>query len=540
MKIFKYLASVLGIFVVMLLVGAYSPSAKAATPVGCTQSLPYYNSGGGSPYFANLETYEYSGGYLVLHMKRNMPVDNSLDWRPNFIVVDDSCATYSFTNIGKLNFIDPSVQNISIRFTSPTAYAFWNDDTNTVLTCGACSGNVPFLLGDFFKIRLHNSVTYFGDFIGETTSTALNIKENPTLAPVLTATLPKPAPCTALSSSGSLIDSTYERAEYDGNNLLRIHFRHDPFQLGDFQVVLNQYDSGCVTKVVALNKTIFFDSFIKYFSIRFTDLTHYQIWNDDSNVPVTCINSCSGAFTAVTFNGLPATYTSFGGSNDSSSFTSTPFPLQQLDATPPVVVIAPPTEIDPEGNLPKGTLLKIDVTVTDTDGSGVATTVIKFDNVVVANGVTIDTSTLALGTHTISVTATDVAGNVTTTTFTFTLIANCASAIADVNKAYADGWITEEKTRKYIVRDITKACEWQAKHQDGSDDDDDKEDADNDDEDDDNDNDSPDAYKLRDQVIKKFNDVVKHLSKGHRLKNSNQAARDLITADINSIIANIK
>src|SRR3989344_7315164 len=185
-------------FVVGVVVGG-TPGARAENAVGCQQSLLYVYTDVSNPYFANFESVEYLNGYLAIHIQLTHTPTSDERWFPSFQFVDDACNTLQLGTTGELFGIGAT--NVSLRFSSPTNYTFYDDDTNLPLTCSRCTGTIQ-NLGDYFKVRLHNVAISGNGLIGDTMSSAHNIKEFPAPVPVLTDTLTKAAACPAMPTSG--------------------------------------------------------------------------------------------------------------------------------------------------------------------------------------------------------------------------------------------------------------------------------------------------------------------------------------------------
>ena len=83
--------------------------------------------------------------------------------------------------------------------------------------------------------------------------------------------------------------------------------------------------------------------------------------------------------------------------------------------------------------------------------SGVASVTAKLDSKAVKNGQTIDLLKYKLGTHKLTVTAKDKAGNMATTTTTFTIKATTSSTITSVNRLYADHRIKSRAVRDRLL-----------------------------------------------------------------------------------------
>ncbi len=107
-----------------------------------------------------------------------------------------------------------------------------------------------------------------------------------------------------------------------------LHFRHTPFQDGDFNLHINEHDESCAKIRNLYGRDVFFSNYAEYFSIRFTSPTHFKLWNDDLNIPIVCINNCerdipsSSEDSYVSISAIP--FLSQG-----ASFTSTAFPIKE-------------------------------------------------------------------------------------------------------------------------------------------------------------------------------------------------------------------
>jgi hypothetical protein len=86
------------------------------------------------------------------------------------------------------------------------------------------------------------------------------------------------------------------------------------------------------------------------------------------------------------------------------------------------------------------------------DNSGLASVTGNIDGKAVASGVAIDLRTLALGTHTFTATAVDVAGNSATKSVSFKVVATIASVISEVKLYRAEGKITKAFATRLLGR----------------------------------------------------------------------------------------
>ncbi len=83
--------------------------------------------------------------------------------------------------------------------------------------------------------------------------------------------------------------------------------------------------------------------------------------------------------------------------------------------------------------------------------------VATFDGTAATNGQKIDLLHLALGDHTLSVTATDYYGNATTQNVKFSVIATVQSLKTTVNRLYADGGIKASGIRDSLLTKLDAA-----------------------------------------------------------------------------------
>src|SRR3989338_7557115 len=154
--------------------------------------------------------------------------------------------------------------------------------------------------------------------------------------------------------------------------------------------------------------------------------TPKQWWVAIPDVPATLPPMCPQ-------KNCPATYLSVGMSGSNGSFTSTPFPVQQLDDVAPAVEITTSPALENNNTVNQPATFTVNIVATD-DDSGIASTVSMLDQTVISSGHVVDSSVLSYGAHIISAPATDHAGNAATSTFTFTVAAavniSCDSTIA--------------------------------------------------------------------------------------------------------------
>ncbi len=114
-----------------------------------------------------------------------------------------------------------------------------------------------------------------------------------------------------------------------------------------------------------------------------------------------------------------------------------------LDKTAPTVVVAQPSAAMYDTD----DMSSIVYTATD-GGSGVQTQGVTFDGLTAASGQVLDMYTLQTGTHTVAAATTDFVGNTATVTKSFTLLATTQSLRNNLDRAVAEGKITDAKVVK--------------------------------------------------------------------------------------------
>lgn len=276
--------------------------------------------------FENYESHEYVDHLLVLHLKLKTP-DNTLlpTWRMNFNLMNDSCGN-DISNNPLLTVVSaPGDGYFSVRFTSSTHFDLWNDETNIPLMCPNCSQDIPARPG-YYEFVLQGVTD---DSLNSFNSGTYRIRDDAPDPPILNETLPTPANCTSPSPTGVGLFDNYERTEYR-NGFLTYHFRLNAN--GAWRDSIIFHDANC-------NGFERFDPFFgqtiapysRYFSIRFTSLNHFDLWNDETNQIEPC-PGCSVDIPLVT-PGQPFSYISFEARDGDSRLASTPFPI--LENRPP-------------------------------------------------------------------------------------------------------------------------------------------------------------------------------------------------------------
>lgn len=124
--------------------------------------------------------------------------------------------------------------------------------------------------------------------------------------------------------------------------------------------------------------------------------------------------------------------------------------LEGADAEPPVITITSPLAKD----YLRSEQLTVKVTAEDA-GAGVHSLETKLDGTVIPNVGTVDLFFKSLGTHALAASSTDTAGNATTSSRAFRIIANATSTRSDFERAYALGWMTK-KVHDELAKKIKK------------------------------------------------------------------------------------
>jgi 2',3'-cyclic-nucleotide 2'-phosphodiesterase/3'-nucleotidase len=127
------------------------------------------------------------------------------------------------------------------------------------------------------------------------------------------------------------------------------------------------------------------------------------------------------------------------------------------DTAGPVITIAAPT---PKSYV-HSTLLKLAFSAADTP-AGLASISARLDAKTVRNGQVVDFHTLKLGSHTLTVTAVDKAGNSSVKSVTFTVKATTSSIITSVRRFYDERKITSLAVRDRLVATLIAARRFEA------------------------------------------------------------------------------
>lgn len=289
----------------------------------------------------NYEAPEYVDGLLRIHFRFNY---SGYSFSHRVFLLDDTCYQYApLPNFGS-DFLagvvlPPTTRNWSVRFTSPTHFEYWDDDTETKIECPNCERQLPDIPGYYSIV----STVEAGSFNILTTK-AYSIIEPPIELPILEDGLTAPAPCPSFQTMGPLFDSDYAVAKYE-NGLLSYHFRRNSISAINgvgFPLSFKLYDQDCnFIRSIAIPGSIEIPPYFNYWSLRFASSTHFDIWDDLSNTKINCIY-CSQNF-------------NLGGYSESdriqilsnfiyspaynSTFASAPFPIEENAKLDPVIII---------------------------------------------------------------------------------------------------------------------------------------------------------------------------------------------------------
>ena len=120
--------------------------------------------------------------------------------------------------------------------------------------------------------------------------------------------------------------------------------------------------------------------------------------------------------------------------------------IQPADVTPPEISIISPEARD----YLRSEILSLNISITDSE-SGVFSSEIKFDDRIVNNGESVDLFFEKLGTHRVSVSASDFIGNAADAGVNFQVIATIQSTISDIERAYSLGWIIKKSVKNTLI-----------------------------------------------------------------------------------------
>ena len=290
-------------------------------------------------FFQNYEQIEYSSSnLLIIHFKISPAFASGRTIKTGWDVRNDACDAGNASANSNFSVTLPAgATDFSLRFSSPTRYELWNDASSTPLVCqagqGACSQDIPAYPGYYtfgWKAQiqlgpLHSFQSSFHPII-----------KDPPLSPSYTGTLDLSEACASYTYQfgSSYFFDNYEHAEYvvpqSGPKLLRVHYRlKSPYNDGRaWKARLRQHDTNCVPDSSAIPKLANASTtpYSRYFSLRFTSPTHWEIWNDELDRKEAC-TLCQGDLPAQAGIASTTSYVSLMGSIDGnqSYFYGTPY-----------------------------------------------------------------------------------------------------------------------------------------------------------------------------------------------------------------------
>ncbi|HTZ06005.1 MAG TPA: carboxypeptidase regulatory-like domain-containing protein [Gaiellaceae bacterium] len=152
----------------------------------------------------------------------------------------------------------------------------------------------------------------------------------------------------------------------------------------------------------------------------------------DATTTTLAYSRANGSTFAIGTTTVTLTVTDLAGNVTTATFT-----VKVQDTTPPTITVTSPIS---GATYDAGTSVAFSYTATDAV-SGIASQSAKLDGTTIANGSTINTGTLSVGTHTIVITATDGRGNTATKTVTFSVRATTTSLTNVINAGVSSGKI---------------------------------------------------------------------------------------------------
>jgi|GEM_PF-762255 len=126
--------------------------------------------------------------------------------------------------------------------------------------------------------------------------------------------------------------------------------------------------------------------------------------------------------------------------------------VKPADMTPPEITISSPQSRD----YLRSETLPVNVAIHDVE-SDIASSGIKFDDRIVHAGDSIDLFFEKLGGHAVSVSASDMIGNATSSVVNFRIIATIESTISDIERAYSLGWISRKTVKDNLLKKLQAA-----------------------------------------------------------------------------------
>ena len=284
----------------------------------------------GGYFFDSFESVEYINNLLVLHFKLKTPFNDGRQSDAFINFRNDECQNGHIGRFSSRISITPGVQYYSIRFSSPTHFDVWNDETNTKEPCSGCSVDLASFPGYY-------EVVFAGTIDGGAStfhSTSNRVNQPSAGPPIRNSRLPTPPNCREFSASGYFFDN-YERSEYLNGNLVYYFRFNSPYNDGrSWTSSISFYDEACniVYSQTLPSLSTQITPFTRYFSIRFSTPTHFDVWNDETNTKESC-PSCSVDIQQILPNGSQYRHISFNGLMDGGASTLTSTPHSPLDIT---------------------------------------------------------------------------------------------------------------------------------------------------------------------------------------------------------------
>ncbi len=241
---------------------------------------------------------------------------------------DDECNPATSTRFDTVT-IPAGVTEWSMRLDSPTQMSLW-DDVNEVIITSFAIPEYPRYTRVRFQGVTMDSLSGFG-----ARTVRLYTEGDP---PDYENKIDPPEGCAAHNATGYFFD-TYQKAEYV-NGLLRVHLRlRTPYNDGrTFQTFVFTANENC--ERIEPNFTVRntqLPPHIRYYSFRMNSPTEWQLWDDESDVPISC-PGCSGAIEPRS----PYVYLFGRVDFGASSFSATPFPPTisiEPEIPDPVIII---------------------------------------------------------------------------------------------------------------------------------------------------------------------------------------------------------
>ncbi|RJQ37809.1 alpha/beta hydrolase [Candidatus Parcubacteria bacterium] len=281
-------------------------------------------------FFSDYEAVAYQDGFLALHYRIGTEQFNDgRTFRLGFSVFSDTCDTAMLDVFNQFVVaFPPATQGFSIRFTSSSTYEVWNDDMNTRAECAGCQGVLP-VFPSYYQMRVNGFIDGGASVLHGTSHTIIEHAAGP---PIRGAAPNPPDACPeqGLNATGYYFDA-FERIERLNGELVYQFRLKTPFNDGRGGILFFElFDAACNSQgIIPFYDRLAMTPRSRYFSLRFTDRTKYEFWDDDHEMPIDC-PACSGELPPVLSNGEPYAYVRVRGRIDgaASTLSSTLFPLE--------------------------------------------------------------------------------------------------------------------------------------------------------------------------------------------------------------------